>query len=116
MAEVLGRLTGIPGVCYGTLGPGATNLSTGVGGALLDRSPQIAFTTEPPDAMQGRTTQMAIDHQALFRPITKWTTRLAEDRVEETLRRAVEIEGNRGRNIATIARARQNIAETHCLS
>jgi acetolactate synthase-1/2/3 large subunit len=91
MAEVLGRLTGIPGVCYGTLGPGATNLSTGVGGALLDRSPQIAFTTEPPDAMQGRTTQMAIDHQALFRPITKWTTRLAEDRVEETLRRAVEI-------------------------
>ena len=60
MAEVFGRLTGVPGVCYGTLGPGATNLSTGVGGALLDRSPLIAFTTEPPDSMIGRTTQMAI--------------------------------------------------------
>ncbi|UCF96890.1 MAG: thiamine pyrophosphate-binding protein [Spirochaetaceae bacterium] len=91
MAEVSGRLTGVPGVCYGTLGPGATNLSTGVGGAFLDRSPLLAFTTEPPDSMMGRTTQMAIDHQALFQPITKWTTRLSEDRIEETLRRAVEI-------------------------
>ena len=91
MAEVNGRLTGIPGVCYGTLGPGATNLSTGVGGALLDRSPLIAFTTEPPDSMLGRTTQMAIDHQALFRPITKWTTRLSEEGIEETLSKAVEI-------------------------
>ena len=91
MAEVTGRLTGIPGVCYGTLGPGATNLSTGVGGALLDRSPLIAFTTEPPDSMLGRTTQMAIDHQALFRPITKWTTRLSEEGIEETLSKAVEI-------------------------
>jgi acetolactate synthase-1/2/3 large subunit len=91
MAEVSGRLTGIPGICYGTLGPGATNLSTGVGGALLDRSPLIAFTTEPPNSMLGRTTQMAIDHQALFRPITKWTTRLSEDRVGETLRKAVEV-------------------------
>jgi acetolactate synthase-1/2/3 large subunit len=91
MAEVCGRLTGIPGVCYGTMGPGATNLSTGVGGALLDRSPLIAFTTEPPDSMLGRTTQMAIDHQALFQPITKWTTRLSQDRVEETLRKAVEV-------------------------
>jgi acetolactate synthase-1/2/3 large subunit len=91
MAEVFGRLTGIPGICYGTLGPGATNLSTGVGGALLDRSPLIAFTTEPPDSMLGRTTQMAIDHQALFQPITKWTTRLSEDAVEQTLRKAVKI-------------------------
>jgi acetolactate synthase I/II/III large subunit len=91
MAEVSGRLTGIPGICYGTTGPGATNLSTGVGGALLDRSPVIAFTTEPPDSMLGRTTQMAIDHQALFKPITKWTTRLSEDNVEETLCKAVSI-------------------------
>jgi acetolactate synthase-1/2/3 large subunit len=91
MAEVSGRLTGIPGICYGTLGPGATNLSTGVGGALLDRSPLIAFTTEPPDSMLGRTTQMAIDHQALFKPITKWTTRLSEENVEETLCKAVSI-------------------------
>jgi acetolactate synthase-1/2/3 large subunit len=91
MADVCGRITGIPGVCYGTFGPGATNLSTGVGGALLDRSPLLAFTHEMSDSMLGRTTQMGIDHQALFRPITKWTTRLEPDHVEETLLRAVSV-------------------------
>jgi len=91
MADVCGRITGIPGACYGTFGPGATNLSTGVGGALLDRSPLLAFTHEVSDSMLGRTTQMGIDHQALFRPITKWTTRLDGDHVEETLLRAANV-------------------------
>ena len=76
MADVCGRLTGKPGACFGTFGPGATNLATGVGEALLDRSPMIALTDEMPAAMRGRTTQMGIDHQALFRPLTKKTTRL----------------------------------------
>jgi acetolactate synthase-1/2/3 large subunit len=76
MADVCGRLTGVPGVCFGTFGPGATNLATGVGGALLDRSPLIALTDEMPSSLQGRAVQMGIDHQALFRPITKATTRL----------------------------------------
>ena len=44
MATVCGRLTGVPGVGFGTFGPGATNLSTGVGCALLDRAPMIALT------------------------------------------------------------------------
>ncbi len=91
MADVCGRLTGRPGACYGTFGPGATNLSTGVGGALLARSPLLAFTTEPPDAMQHRTLQMAIDHQALFRPLTKWTTRAAPSHLHQTIRRAVQV-------------------------
>ncbi len=91
MADVCGRLTGRPGACYGTFGPGATNLSTGVGSALLDRSLLIAFTTEPPEAMQHRTLQMAIDHQALFRPLTKWTTRAAPVHLHQTLRRAVQV-------------------------
>jgi len=85
MADVCGRLTGVPGVCFGTYGPGATNLATGVGEALLDRSPMIALTDEMPAAMRGRTTQMGIDHQALFRPLTKATTRLGETAVRETL-------------------------------
>ena len=55
MADVCGRITGIPGVCFGTFGPGATNLSTGVGGALLDRSPLIAFTDEMPEHLLNRT-------------------------------------------------------------
>ena len=79
MADVCGRLTGAPGACFGTFGPGATNLATGVGGALLDRSPLIALTDEMPASMRGRVSQMGIDHQALFRPITKNTTRLIPD-------------------------------------
>jgi acetolactate synthase-1/2/3 large subunit len=85
MADVCGRLGTAPGVCFGTFGPGATNLATGVGEALLDRSPMIAFTDEMPESMRGRTTQMGIDHQALFQPLTKKTTRLRADRVRSIL-------------------------------
>jgi acetolactate synthase-1/2/3 large subunit len=85
MADVCGRLGTAPGVCFGTFGPGATNLATGVGEALLDRSPMIAFTDEMPAAMRGRTTQMGIDHQALFQPLTKKTTRLTADHVRSIL-------------------------------
>ena len=91
MALVCGRLTGVPGACFGTFGPGATNLSTGVGCALLDRLPCIAFTDVAADAMLNRTMQMNIDHQALFAPITKWTTRLHPDRVRETLCQAMHV-------------------------
>ncbi|MFC1529917.1 thiamine pyrophosphate-binding protein [Gemmatimonadota bacterium] len=83
MADVCGRLTGAPGACFGTFGPGATNLATGVGGALLDRSPLLAFTDEMPDHLLDRRVQMNIDHQALFRPLTKLTARLEADRVSE---------------------------------
>jgi acetolactate synthase I/II/III large subunit len=85
MADVCGRLTGAPGACFGTFGPGATNLATGVGEALLDRSPVIALTDEMPEPMRGRTTQMGIDHQALFRPLTKKTTRLKPESVKSIL-------------------------------
>jgi len=91
MADVCGRLTGAPGVCFGTFGPGATNLSTGVAGALLDRSPMIAFTDEMPPKLRGRTVQMAIDHQALFRPLTKKTTRLEANKVREILIDAAQV-------------------------
>jgi acetolactate synthase-1/2/3 large subunit len=46
-ADVIGRMTGVPGLCIATLGPGATNLATGVGNAWLDRSPMIAITCNP---------------------------------------------------------------------
>jgi acetolactate synthase I/II/III large subunit len=98
MADVCGRLGDAPGACFGTLGPGATNLTTGVGEALLDRSPVIAFTDELPAAMRGRTSQMGIDHQALFQPITKKTTRLSPESVKSILFDAarVSLEGRRG--------------------
>lgn len=88
MADVCGRLSGIPGVCFATFGPGATNLSTGVGEAFLDRSPLIAFTDEMPDHLLNRTVQMNINHQQLFYPITKWSTRMNPTNVEEVILKA----------------------------
>ena len=85
MADVCGRLSGAPGVCFGTFGPGATNLSTGVGSALLDRSPVIALTDEFAADKRDRIVQMNVDHQAIFKPLTKKTTRLEADRVREII-------------------------------
>jgi acetolactate synthase-1/2/3 large subunit len=90
-ADVMGRLTGVPGLCLATLGPGATNLTTGVGGAYLDRSPLLAITCNVPTAQLGRRIQMAIDHHALFRPITKATLPLRRGRVGVALAEALEI-------------------------
>jgi acetolactate synthase-1/2/3 large subunit len=91
MSDVTARLTQIPGICHATFGPGATNLSTGVGCAWLDRSSLIAFTTEVPDPWRDRVTQMNIDHQLLFRPITKWTVRVNKDNMIDSLEEAFEI-------------------------
>jgi len=94
MADVSARLTGIPGVCHATFGPGATNITTGTGSALLDRSPVIVLTSEMDDEMKGRTTQMNIDHQKLFEPLTKATFRLNRNNIfsvmEQALRLCVE--------------------------
>ncbi len=91
MADACWRLTGQPAACFGTFGPGACNLTTGVCGAYLDRAPVIALTDEMNDAMLPRIAQMNIDHQTLFKPITKWTTRLEKGRIKETVYRAFEI-------------------------
>jgi acetolactate synthase I/II/III large subunit len=90
-ADVSGRLTGVPGLCIATLGPGATNLATGVGSAYLDRSPLIAITCNLNTDQLGRRIQMWIDHHALFAPITKATFRLERGRITQTLQNAVRI-------------------------
>jgi acetolactate synthase-1/2/3 large subunit len=91
MADVSARLTGVPGVCHATFGPGATNISTGIGGALLDRSPVIVLTSEMSDQMAGRTRQMNINHQKLFGPLTKATFRLSADNADEVIQSALKI-------------------------
>src|SRR3954463_16730631 len=88
-ADVTGRMTGAPGLCIATLGPGATNLATGVGSPYLDRSPMIAITCNLNTEQLGRRIQMWIDHHALFKPITKATLRLEKGRVGEMLREAI---------------------------
>jgi acetolactate synthase I/II/III large subunit len=90
-ADVTGRLTGAPGLCLATLGPGATNLATGVGNAWLDRSPMIAITCNLNTDQLGRRIQMWIDHHALFRPITKATLQLEPGQIGETVSEAMRI-------------------------
>ncbi|MFW2368611.1 MAG: thiamine pyrophosphate-binding protein [Desulforhopalus sp.] len=91
MADVCWRLTGTVAACFGTFGPGACNQTTGVCGGYLDRSPMIAFSDEMNDTMRPRTVQMNIDHQALFDPITKWSSRLEVGRVGQILGEAMRI-------------------------
>src|SRR5579872_110840 len=90
-ADVTGRMTAAPGLCIATLGPGATNLTTGVGSAYLDRSPMIAITCNLNTEQLGRRIQMWIDHHALFAPITKATFRLERGRITETVQQAIRI-------------------------
>ncbi|MCB1744408.1 MAG: thiamine pyrophosphate-binding protein [Gammaproteobacteria bacterium] len=89
-ADVMGRLTGAPGLCVATLGPGATNLTTGVGDAWLDRSPMVAITCNLNVAQLGRRIQMYIDHHALFAPLTKTTLPLRTGAVAQTLSQALQ--------------------------
>jgi acetolactate synthase-1/2/3 large subunit len=90
-ADVTGRMTGVPGLCIATLGPGATNLTTGVGSAWLDRSPLIAITCTLNQAQLGRRLQMWIDHHALFKPITKASLRLRPGEITATLAQALQL-------------------------
>jgi acetolactate synthase I/II/III large subunit len=90
-ADVTGRLTGVPGLAIATLGPGATNLTTGVGCAWLDRSPLLAITCNLHTPQLGRRIQMWIDHHTLFRPITKASFALRRGRVAATLAEALEL-------------------------
>jgi acetolactate synthase-1/2/3 large subunit len=90
-ADVTGRLTGAPGFCIATLGPGATNLATGIGCAYLDRSPLIAITCNLNTDQLGRRIQMWIDHHALFKPITKATLPLRQGEIGATLAAAIQL-------------------------
>ncbi len=90
-AEVTGRQTQRPGLAIATLGPGATNLATGVGSAFLDRSPMLAITCNLPTTQLGRRIQMGIDHHALFAPITKATMAIPAGAVGETLAEAIRV-------------------------
>ena len=71
MAQVVGQITGVPGVCATTLGPGATNLVTAVTNAWLDRAPMLAVTAQIPDGAIQTMTHQRVPLQQLFAPITK---------------------------------------------
>lgn len=91
MANAYGQATGRPGVCIATLGPGATNLVTGVAHAYLDRAPVIAITAQLPDAKYTIATHQAVDLMALYRPITKWQARVDPGNVKAVVERALRV-------------------------
>jgi acetolactate synthase-1/2/3 large subunit len=92
MADVWGRLTGEPGVCLGTLGPGATNLLTGVADAFLDHAPLVAITGQAGLERTFKESHQAIDVVAMFAPVTKWNTRLERGAaIPEVTRKAFRV-------------------------
>jgi acetolactate synthase-1/2/3 large subunit len=92
MADVHGRLTGEAGVCLATLGPGATNLLTGVADAHLDKSPLVAITAQGGLERLHKESHQAIDVVGTFEPVTKWNTQLNDpDIVHESVRKAFKL-------------------------
>lgn len=92
MADAYGRLTGKAGVCLGTLGPGATNLVTGVANGNMDRSPMVVITGQASRQSQHKETHQAMDVVEMFRPLTKWSTSLIhEDTIPEVVRKAFKL-------------------------
>ncbi len=92
MADVYGRLTRKAGVCLSTLGPGATNLITGVADAFLDRAPMVALTGQTSRERMHKESHQHLDIVSTFRPITKWNTLLQKPEVVgEVVRKAFKV-------------------------
>jgi acetolactate synthase-1/2/3 large subunit len=89
MAEAYGKLTGRPGICLVTRGPGATHASVGVHTAWQDSTPMILLVGQVPRASRGRDAFQELDYPEVFASTTKWTAEVdAADRVGEAVVRA----------------------------
>ena len=92
MADVYGRLTGKAAVAMATLGPGATNLVTGVADAYLDRAPMVVITGQVGTDRMHKEAHQLIDIVGMFKPITKWNQRVERvDAIPEIVRKAFRI-------------------------
>jgi len=92
MAGVHGRLTGEPGVCLGTLGPGATNLITGVADADMDRAPLVVITGQADSERLHKESHQAMDVVSMMRPVTRWSQSvLHPDNIPEIVRKAFKL-------------------------
>ena len=92
MAEVHGRLTGEAGVCLSTLGPGATNLITGVADANMDRAPLVCITGQADSERQHKESHQNMDVVSMFTPVTKWAHEILHpDNIPEIVRKAFKI-------------------------
>ncbi|MEO8288264.1 MAG: acetolactate synthase large subunit [Chloroflexota bacterium] len=92
MADVYGRLSTYPGVCMATLGPGATNLITGIGDATLDLAPLVAITGQAGLERVHKESHQYIDVVQMLQPITKWNARVERPEVvPEMVRKAFRL-------------------------
>lgn len=92
MADVYGRLTGKAGVCLATLGPGATNLLTGIGDANLDHAPVVAITGQAGLERMHKESHQYIDVVAMFEPVTKWAIQIKRpETIPEIVRKAFKL-------------------------
>ena len=92
MADMYGRLTRTAGVCLGTLGPGATNLVTGVADAFLDHAPLVALTGQGDLERMHKESHQHIDVVSMFKPVTKWNVRLnSPGMIPEVVRKAFKV-------------------------
>ena len=92
MADVYGRLTCKAGVCLSTLGPGATNLITGVADADMDRAPVVAIAGQGATTRMHKESHQILDLVNMFEPITKYATQIREPEiVTEVVRKAFKV-------------------------
>jgi acetolactate synthase-1/2/3 large subunit len=92
MADVYGRLTGRAGVCLATLGPGATNLITGVADGNMDRAPMVAIAGQGATTRLHKESHQILDLMNLFRPITKYGAQILEPEITaEVVRKAFKV-------------------------
>ncbi len=111
MADVYGRLTGKAGVCLSTLGPGATNLITGVADANMDHAPVVAIAGQAGTHRLHKESHQVLDLEEIFRPITKYSSRLLTPNViNEVVRKAFKV-AQTEKTGATFIEFPENIAE-----
>jgi acetolactate synthase-1/2/3 large subunit len=92
MADVYGRLTGRAGVCLSTLGPGATNLITGVADANMDHAPLVAIAGQAGTNRLHKESHQVLDLTRLFEPVTKYSASLLDpDIIPEVVRKAFKL-------------------------
>jgi acetolactate synthase I/II/III large subunit len=91
MAEATGMLTGRPGVCLSTLGPGSTALTNAVANAYLDRVPMIAVSGQISTAMEPYFTHQVVNHDQLYAGISKWAVRMVPASAAAIMRKALRV-------------------------
>ena len=92
MADAYGKITGRPGVCFVTRGPGATNASAGVHIAMQDSTPMVVFVGQIDNRLTDRETFQEVDYRAMFGGIAKWVAQIDHtDRIAEYVTRAFHV-------------------------